>query len=389
MAIATKAFSHWNSPEQMNSEEADFNDSLVDLGSLKQTSSGRSSGRRIPINCLLLAVNQLAVMVHNGIDLVEALDSVASSAKNPNLAAQLEDIRDEIREGNSLSTAMRNYGPGFPPSMSALIAAAESAGEVPSALRRVSTMLAGEAQMRSTIVGAMIYPVILCAVAMIVMLAMIFGVLPQFGKVFSDMGREVPLLTEVMLGIGAFARERWYWLAIGVGVVVGCCVFFRKHPTVIQFRDWALLNAPVFGVAYRPLACGRMLRLLGSMVGGGVPLLEAVRLTRDSLQNSYFVEMLDDVEDQIVSGGTMSVALEEYSFLPGEAAQMVRTAERTGKLADVLGDCGKFYEEQGERLLKRFVHMLEPVIILGLGVVVAGVVLSIMMPMIDITSIQS
>jgi type II secretory pathway component PulF len=130
-----------------------------------------------------------------------------------------------------------------------------------------------------------------------------------------------------------------------------------------------------------------MFRLLGTMLGGGLPLLEAIRLTQRSLSNGYFVSLLEQVEQDVLAGEQASRALVEADYLPAEAAQMVMTAERTGRLAEVLTDCGQFYEEHGERILRKLVHSLEPVIILVMGVLVAGVVLSIMLPLLDISSV--
>lgn len=355
-------------------------------GRSRSPASGRSGSRRIPVARLLLTINQLAVMVQNGIDLAEALGTAARTARHPGLAETLQRLQTAINNGSSFSAALAAHAEGFPPTMSPLIAAAESTGDVPGALNRISRLLRSEVQLRSSVNGALIYPVILIVVSFTVMTAMVFGVLPQFGEVFSNMGRPVPLLTQWLLDFGQLCRSYWYLGAVALAAMLGGGYHFASHPSLRRVIDGFLLQAPVLREAYRPLSCGRMFRLIGSMVGGGVPMLEAVRLTRDSLRNGYLTQMLEDIEEDILAGSPVSQAMEDVSFLPPEAAQMVRTAERTGRIAEVLNDCGEFYEEQGERMLRRLVHMLEPVIILGMGVVVAGVVLSIMIPLLDISS---
>jgi len=355
-------------------------------GRSRSPASGLSGSRRIPVARLLLTINQLAVMVQNGIDLAEALGTAARTSRHPGLAQTLERIQSAINSGSSFSSALAAHAEGFPPTMSPLIAAAESTGDVPGALNRISRLLRSEVQLRSSVNGALIYPVILIVVSFTVMTAMVFGVLPQFGEVFANMGRTVPLLTQWLLDFGQLCRSYWYLGAAALAAAIGGGYHFASHPSFRRVIDGFLLHAPVLREAYRPLSCGRMFRLIGSMVGGGVPMLEAVRLTRDSLRNGYLTQMLEDIEEDILAGSPVSQAMEDVSFLPPEAAQMVRTAERTGRVAEVLNDCGEFYEEQGERMLRRLVHMLEPVIILGMGVVVAGVVLSIMIPLLDISS---
>ena len=345
------------------------------------------SARKVPSSRLLMSLNQLAVMSQNGIDISEAVDTAAKNARHPLLAEKLESIHDAISSGISLSAALEAYGSGLPETLPAMISAAESTGEVPGALTRVCELIRGELQLRSTVIGALIYPVILIIVCCAVMLAMLFGVLPQFAEVFRNMGRPMPSSTEILLGLGDWCRSNALLCAVVVGFGGVLAFLLRQHPKVKRCIDYCMIHGLVIRDAYRPLACGRMFRLLGAMLAGGIPLLQAVTLTRRAIRNSYLIELLDAVVEDVTAGEHASHSLTQTDILPVEAAQMVATAERTGRLAEVLSDCGEFYEEQGERVLKRIVHSLEPVIILAMGVLVAIVVLSIMLPLLDITSV--
>jgi type II secretory pathway component PulF len=371
-------------------DETDLNDFREESDEAGQGSGFKFpvfSTRSIPTTGLLLSINQLTVMTQNGIDLAESLETAATHARSPELSTKLHRIHELVNAGSSFSAALAANAKGLPASMPALIAAAESTGQVPAALDRLSKLMRAELQLHSTIVGALIYPVVLIIVSLGVVLAMLFGVLPQFGNVFENLGRPIPPATEVLLDTGRWARQN-IWLCFAVlGCIPIAAIAGFAHPRAKRLWHGCLLWAPLISHAYRPLATGRMFRLLGSMLGGGVPLLEAVRLTRLSLRNSYFVELLNQVEEDVLAGDMAHRALQSATFLPIEAAQMVATAERTGRLADVLNDCGQFYEEQGERVLRKLVHSLEPVIILGMGVLVAGVVLSIMLPLLDISSV--
>lgn len=342
---------------------------------------------RIPTSSLLLVINQLAVMSQNGIDLAEAVETAATHARHPVLADRLRRIHEAINGGSSLSAALAEYGAGMPSTLAAMVAAAESTGEVPQALRRLSDMLRAELQLRSTIVGALIYPVILILVSSAVMAAMVFGVLPKFGEVFSTLGRPIPTSTAIMLDIGVWARAHCLLIGVAVAAAGGAIWHLRSHPSLRRALDRVLIDAPLIRSAYRPLATGRLFRLIGSMTHGGVPLLSAVQLTRQTTANSFFADLLQEVEDDILEGDQASRALAAAHFLPPEAAQMVATAERTGRLAEVLTDCGDFYEEEGARVLRKLVLSLEPVIILAMGVLVAGIVLSVMLPLLDISSV--
>ncbi len=343
------------------------------------------SSRRIPATALLLTLNQISVMVSNGIDLAEALGSAAKNCRNVQLAQLLQRAHTSVSQGTRLSAALAQE-PMFPRHLTAMFTAAEVSGSMPAALRRAVSMLRGEQQLRSTLVAALIYPSILAFASVVVLAALVFFVLPQFSQVFANMGRPVPASTALLLDVGKFARSNWYWFVGLVGAVAGLLYAFRKHPQVAQKLGWLALYAPVLRNAYRPLTTGRMFASLGSMLSGGVNLLEAVSLTRQSLSNPYFKQLMRDVEADLLIGNQLSGPIAAASFLPPEAIQMASAAERTGRMAEVFVDLGAYYEDEGGRQLKKLVQLIEPLVIIVMGGLVAGVVLSIMLPLLDISS---
>lgn len=344
-------------------------------------------GKKIAASKLLMTINQLTVMTSNGVDLSEAFETAADSAQDDLLAESLERIHEAINSGQSLSAAVAAEA-SLPIVMPAMLAAGEAAGNVPASLRRISEMLSAEIQLRSAVIGALIYPVILSTASIGVMAAMIFFVLPQFGSVFESMGREVPPLTEMLLQLGRMAKEYFVPTLVTLGATVVTAWLMRNHPAVTRTRDTFLMNGPIVRDAFRPLCIGRLFRLIGTMLAGGVPLLDSIRLAKASSQNSFVRQLLDEVEEDLLVGRQADVAMSNADFLPREAAQMVATGVRTGKLSDVLLDAGGFYEDEGGRRLKRLVHTLEPLIILIMGGLVATIVLAIMLPMLDITSVH-
>jgi type II secretory pathway component PulF len=248
-------------------------------------------------------------------------------------------------------------------------------------------MMRKDQSLRSSVAALMMYPAVLCSITMTVIVAMLFFVLPQFASIFKDMDRPVPPLTDFLLSLGATLRE--YWLpifALVVGLVVAI-VGSRNHPRLKRFVDYWVLHFAVTKNALQSLISGRIFRLLGTMLENGVPLLESIRLCRTATSNSYFQDMFTTAEQEILVGEGMGKALLEAQFLPAGAAHMITTGERTGKLASVLQSIGEYYEDEGERNLRVVVKMLEPAIIVGLGGVVGTVVLSIILPLLDVTTI--
>lgn len=351
------------------------------------------SGRRqalfsVSQSRVLLVLNQLAVMTQNGIELADALANVKRHCKDERLARSLARIHEAVSGGNTFSAAVASFGEHFPPTLSPMLAAAEATGEVPETLGKVCERMRGELEMRGTLLGAMIYPAILIAASMVVMTALVIGVLPQFSKVFASMGRPVPISTQVLLSFGDLCRANWMWiLPLMVSMVVGM-FWSRNHVFVRRPISKFLMYGPFIRDAYRPLTTGRNFRTIAGMVRGGVPLMQAIQLARHATRDPYWQKLLIKVEESLIDGLKASAAMVNVDFLPPEASQMMATGERTGRIGEVLEDIGCFYEQEGGRRLKRLVVAFEPVIILCMGVVVAGIVMSIMLPLLDVSTIS-
>jgi type II secretory pathway component PulF len=336
----------------------------------------------------LLALNQLAVMSQNGVELAEALASVAEHCRDKRLARSLSQIHESVSGGSTFSAAVASYGEFFPSTLAPMIAAAEATGDVPETLGNACQRMRGELEMRGAILSALIYPIILIAASMIVMTALVLGVLPQFNKVFVSMGRPVPPATQALLSLGDFCRASWMFL-LPTGIAVCVCLWMiRHHRMIIRPMSQFLMFGPLVRNAYRPLIAGRNLRTLAAMVRGGVPLLQAVRLTRSTTSDLYWRGLLGEIENNLIDGLPASTAMAEVSFLPPEAPQMMATGERTGRVGEVLEDVGAFYEQEGARKIKRLVVAFEPFIILCMGFVVAGIVLAVMLPLLDVSSVR-
>ncbi len=337
---------------------------------------------------VLLVLNQLAVMTQNGIELADALANVAKHCKDDRLARSLVKIFEAVSGGNTFSAAVAIHGKYFPPTLSPMLAAAEATGEVPETLGKVCQRMRGELEMRGTLIGAMIYPAILLGASAIVLAALILGVLPQFSKVFTSMGRPIPTTTQFLLSVGDVCRGNWLGIIAVIGGTIFGFAYCRNQSFVRRPLGKFLMHGPLIRDAYRLLAAGRNFRTIAGMVRGGVPLMQSVQLARQATRDAYWQDLLFRIESNLIDGLTASAALTTVDFLPPEAAQMMATGERTGRVGEVLEDIGSFYELEGGRKLKRLVVAFEPFIILCMGVLVAGIVMSIMLPLLDVSTIS-
>lgn len=345
---------------------------------------------RITRSDVLMVTSQLSVMCQTGLDLAEAIRVAASACRHPGMSRILHAVYDDISAGVKPSAALEKHGgKELGAAYVASIAAAEASGTVTEVLQRLAEMLRNEIRMRNGLISAISYPAILMGVAFVVVNALIFFVLPQFSKVFVQLGRPAPPLTQFLLDGATLVRSYWVLIAIVATVVAVGAMQLRRVPAARRYFDWFVLNGVLLRSATRSLYAGRTFRLIGTLLQSGVPLLDAVRLCRGSVRNDLFRQFFDRIESDVVTGKGLAGAVAEAEFVPAGASQMLATAERTGKLGYVLGLIGEHFEDEGEQRLKQIVRLAEPAVIVFLGGVVSVVVLAVILPLLDISTVRS
>jgi type IV pilus assembly protein PilC len=364
---------------------------LLEIGEVRAAgaaarSVARFGGGRLTRTDVLGLMSQLTIMNQSGLDLAESLRSAAEQSPKAAMKKVLEAVHADVSSGKSFSSALERHPQVFDAPFVAGIAAAERTGTMAAVFERLTYLLRSDIRLRSTVWSMLMYPLVLGFVTFGVLNAMIFFVLPQFGKVFAELGTTPPPLTNMLLGIGTFARDHFVLLGGAIGGAVAALAAVRNHASVRRVTDWTLLNGVMIKDATRALSTGRVFRLLGTMLQSGVPLVDGIRLCRNASNNQFFRGMFDQMEADVLEGRGLAAALAGATFVPIGAANMVATAERSGKLGQVLQSVGEYYEDEGERRLRDLIKILEPAIILLLGAIVAGIVLSIVLPLLDVTT---
>jgi type II secretory pathway component PulF len=343
-------------------------------------------GTKVSKRDLMTLTSQLAIMSRAGVDLATALENVSGQCPNPALKAALEQIHADVLSGKSVSKALASHEHIFGQSYIAGIAAAERAGRLSEVLNRLTDLLSSELRMRSTLRTLLAYPVLLASISALVILALMFFVLPQFAGVFQQLDVPLPAVTRLLIDVAGELRARfWLWGGLLVGTVVGLACFLSSAAGR-RSLDHLLLRAMLVRNVTRSLLIGRAFRLLGTMIESGVPLLDGLRLTRSSIRNSVLGDLFETVEHEVLNGRGLSPTFLESPLMPPAAAQMIATAEHTGTLATVAHLVGRFYEEESETRLRDLATVLEPLIIVVMGAVVAFVVMSVMLPVFDIAT---
>ena len=349
------------------------------LSKLKQVFRRRANRRS-----MLIVFRQLALLVETGIDVAEALELVAESCRHPGLRESLEDILEDISSGKSLSIAVRAQEKMLGNQVSASIQAGEASGRLVDVLRQIADQLDDELKMRSTIVGAIAYPAILCSAAMVVASILIWFVLPQFDSSFKSMGVDPPIYTQYLLSISRLIRENVVVLSIGAVVGVIASVLLSMQPPVRALLGNLYFFSPVLGPALRNLVIGKLFMSMSHLLRNGISLLEAIQLLRNSTSNGTTNRLMEAWENDVMEGRGLTHSLAEFDFLPDGAGAMIIMAEKTGKLETVMATAGSHYHDEGSAQLRQILKLSEPLIIIVLGVFVGVVVASVLLPMLDV-----
>lgn len=347
----------------------------------------RGRRRRISRKDLLTFTSQFAVMTQAGIDVGTALSTLAHQCSNLTFRESLEKVHAEVMAGKSLSTALKLYPNLFGGSYVATVTAGEASGKLPLVLSRLAAMQRAELRFQTTRRTLLAYPTVLAVVATLVVLGLMFFVLPQFAGVFEQFEMPLPAITQALLAISAVLEAQWLLcIALALGALTAIIAMIKSDQGR-YLRDYLLLHSRYVRDVARATLVGRAFRLLGIMLDSGVPLLDGLRLTRSSIGNRLFRSLFDQLEADVLNGRGLAPALTKVEFLPNGAAEMIMTGERTGTLAMVSQVMGEFYEEEGESRLRELATLIEPLIIIVMGVVVAFVVLSVMLPLFDFATL--
>jgi type IV pilus assembly protein PilC len=341
---------------------------------------------RVKQRDIVVVLSQLSIMLQSGDDLGGAIHVVANQCTHPALRQILQSIYSDVQEGTSFSNAMAKHPKVFDVGMVAVVNAGEHSGNLIEVLERLTSLLQKDQQLKSNVLSMLTYPAVLMLITASVVSSMFFFVLPQFAKVFKDMERPVPPLTAFLLGVGTTLQTYWVPIVGCLIALIAALVYCRRLPQWRYSIDYLILHTIVFRQASRPLLAGRIFRLMGMMIENGLPLLETVRLTQRATSNIYYQDMFQRMERDILEGKGIGPTVSAVSFFPIGAGHMLETGERSAKIAFVLQTIGEYFEKEGEQKLRWLVKLLEPTMIITLGGIVGTVVMSIVLPMLDITT---
>ncbi|GHA16455.1 type II secretion system F family protein [Oceanisphaera arctica] len=343
----------------------------------------RSTGER-QIQAL---TQDLAALLKAGIPLERALGIMIEVRSQAGDIRLLSQIREGIQRGQALSVVLAEQGSGFSPFYLNMIRAAEVSGNLELGLADLALYLERSRQLREKALSALIYPIILVLVSAVSLLIILTYVIPQFQQLFADMGQTMPLSTRIVIGSAEFLRDMgpWLLLALLLALIAGQRLLARPEPRLAW--DGFKLRLPLAGELIRRLEVARFSRSLGTLMKGGVPLLNALTIARDTINNRLLAQTVGEAADSLKEGKRLADPLQASGLFPPLAIQMIRVGEETGQLETMLLKVADRYDREVESTIQRLLTILEPVLIVGLGVIIAGIIISILVAILSINEL--
>jgi type IV pilus assembly protein PilC len=346
------------------------------------------SGKKISDKDITLFTRQLATMMKAGVPLLQSFDIVAKGHSNPSVSKLIQDIRSDVETGTSLNQAFRKYPLYFDHLFCNLVSAGEQAGILEDLLTRLAIYKEKTIAIKAKIKSALFYPVAILAVAFIVTAVIMIWVVPAFKDVFKSFGADLPAPTMFVMAISDIFVSYWY---IIFGVIFGGLYFFfqswRRSIKMQRFMDRLLLKAPIFGEVIRKATIARWTRTLATMFAAGVPLVESLDSVGGAAGNTVYMDATKIIQNEVSTGTSLTAAMQNADIFPNMVTQMVSIGEESGSLDEMLGKVADFYENEVDEAVASLSSLMEPIIMVILGVLIGGLVVAMYLPIFKLGSV--
>ena len=344
----------------------------------------RAFQRRVPVRHLANAYRQLADLLRVGMPLLQTLQLLARGKSNLRVSEVMADIAQQVEEGGRFAEAMARHEDVFPPIQVAMVRAGERGGFLEQVLARMGVFLEHQADMRSRVVGNLIYPIVLLAVGLAIIIAALVFFVPKFKDFYTRI--ELPLPTKVLMGSSALLTEHWLVLIAGIAGIVVLWLWLTRRPDVQRALAVAQLKVPKFGPLVASLATARFTRILGTLLENGVPMLQAMQISRDAVGHPLLGEAIDEATEAVRAGETLARPLAESGLFAEDVAEMIAVGESANNLPQVLIAIAETIEKRVDRMLNLFVRLMEPLLLLALAGVVLFIFVALIVPMLRMTA---
>ncbi len=355
----------------------------------KVTKKGRTAGGSVPLTDLVMFTRQLATMIDAGLAMVQSLQALAEQTQNKVMRDVIKDVCTRVEGGDSFSEALQKHPKAFNRLFVAMVGAGEKGGLLSEILARLATYLENTARLRKKVKSAMMYPTVVTVVAIGITVFLLIKVIPVFGDIYSGFGAKLPGPTQFLISLSNLLKSYFLlFLAAGGGSVYGW-LYFIKTPPGREFWDTQRIKLPIFGVIAHKICLARFTRTLSSLVRSGVPILEVLQIVSQTVGNVVMEKAIKVASSDIERGESISVALGKHPVFPNMIIRMISAGEQTGKIDNMLERISDFLDEEIEVTLSGLTSLIEPILIVVLGVVIGGMVICMFLPIFKLSEVVS
>jgi len=356
--------------------------------------SAKTRGLKIPflkfekvrLKELSVFSRQLSVLIDAELPLIQSLTLLADQTRNKYFKKVITTIREDVEAGSTLNQAMRKFPKAFDDLYCNLIASGEQSGSLDIMLRRLAEFIERMVKLRSQVRQAMIYPSAIVIFAVVVAIFLLWKVIPVFASIFEELGAELPLLTSVVISLSHFVQNYIIFIAVGLIAAVFLFRYWHRTPQGRWATDRMLLRVPLIGKLLEKVAISRITRTLSTLISGGVPMLESLKITSSTSGNMLIESKIMEARKQVSEGKSLTEGLKEAGQFPLMLTQMVNVGEATGTLDEMLSKLADFYDEEVNASVSAMLSILEPVLLISVGGLVGSLVISMYLPIFSLMS---
>jgi type IV pilus assembly protein PilC len=338
---------------------------------------------------LVVFTRQFATLIDAGVPLVQCLDILQQQEKNITFKRIVAQIKNDVESGKTFSESLKKHPEVFDALYVNLVAAGEMGGMLDVALNRLAAYIEKVAKLKKKVQGAMTYPAVVVGIALLVVAVILTYVIPIFAQLFRDAGAKLPPLTVLVMSLSDFFKNYIHWIVLAVILIVFLFRRFRKTPKGRDWTDRLILRAPVFGILLRKVAIARFARTLGTMLSSGVPILDSMDIVASTAGNSVIERELRKARASIAEGQTVAEPLAKSGVFPPMVVQMIGVGEATGALDEMLAKIADFYDEEVDVAVDALTSLLEPLMIVFLGVTIGGLLVAMYLPIFQLADVVS
>jgi len=350
---------------------------------------GKTGGGKVALIDLVIFTRQLATMIDAGLAMVQSLQALAEQTTNKVMRDIIKDVCTRVEGGDSFSDALQKHPKAFNRLYVCMVAAGEKGGLLAEILARLATYLENSNRLRKKVKSAMMYPTVVTVVAILITIFLLIKVVPVFGEIFASFGAELPGPTQALINISNFVKRYIIFLIVAGGGTVYAWLYFIKTPVGRQFWDTRRIKLPIFGSIAHKICLARFTRTLASLIRSGVPILEVLQIVSQTVGNVLMEKAIKTAAVDIERGESISQALGKHPVFPSMIIRMITAGEQTGKIDNMLERISDFLDEEIETTLSGLTALIEPILIVFLGVVVGGMVICMFLPIFKMPEIVS